>query len=99
MSERPVNCFRCGGDGHYARNCPQCTYINTQPTIPATIVHNLDTSPEIALKNSNKLPREEEKEEKEGTEEIEEMKDVPKPSATAVEDTDIWQETALQVRI
>ena len=23
MSERPVNCFKCGGDGHYARNCPQ----------------------------------------------------------------------------
>ena len=56
---------------------------------------NLDTSPETALKSSNKLPREEEKE---GTEEIEEMKDVPKPSATAVEVTDIWQETALQVR-
>lgn len=25
MSDRPVNCFRCGGDGHFARNCPQST--------------------------------------------------------------------------
>lgn len=30
MSDRPVNCFKCGGDGHFARNCPQSTCLHSE---------------------------------------------------------------------
>ena len=94
MTDKPVNCFRCGGDGHYARNCPQCTSTLTQPTTPVTIVDNPDTSPETAPK-SKKTPPEEEEEEADKEKE----RAVLKPNATAVEGTDIWQEIVLQVRV
>lgn len=33
MTDRPVNCFKCGGDGHFARNCPQSTPILSETKI------------------------------------------------------------------
>jgi len=36
MAEKGINCFKCGGDGHFARNCPQSNSLLTQTTIPAT---------------------------------------------------------------
>jgi hypothetical protein len=82
MSERQVNCFKCGGDGHISRNCPQCIHIPIQPPILATTAENQDTSPEIALRPNKKptgLP------DKTTT-----TTNAQIPSASTAEDTDTW---------
>ena len=50
MTDRQVNCFKCGGDGHFARNCPQSTLILSETKITpemlifASIAKNLGIS-------------------------------------------------------
>jgi hypothetical protein len=91
MTEKQVNCFKCGGDGHIARNCPQCILPSKQPTMPATTVENQDTSQEIALRPNKKpigLP-----DNKITT------TNVQIPNASIVEGMVIWPETVAKVKI
>lgn len=87
MSDRPINCFRCGADGHFARNCTQCTLYNTQPTTLATTADNQDTSQEIAPKPKLK---------KTTTTTITDL-NVKPPNVTTVVVSDTSPETAAQV--
>lgn len=91
MTERQLNCFKCGGDGHIVRNCPQCIHFIIQPPMPATTAENQDTSPESALrqnKNTTDLP------DKTTT-----TTNAQIPSASTAEDTDTWPVIAEKVTL
>lgn len=72
--ERAINCFKCGGDGHFARNCPQSTILTIQIALeaaPATIAAKLVTSLGSAL--NLEADREEVREAENGEETVEDM--------------------------
>lgn len=81
MAEKGINCFKCGGDGHFARNCPQSNPFLTQTTILATTAE----SPGISLVT---VPK---KSKRRATAE-----DLPS-SATSAMRRDIWLVTVMQV--
>ena len=82
MTERQANCFKCGGDGHIARNCPQCIHSLIQPPMPATTAENQATSLGNALRPNKKTPDLLDKTTITTNAQI--------PSASTVEATDIW---------
>lgn len=97
MAERSVNCYKCGGDGHYARNCPQSKSCLMQtrpsPPAPATTAVSPDISPASALRPA----RNEEvvtEIESVGTTEIEETEERTPESATTVASQDTSRGTA-----
>ena len=51
MTDKPVNCFKCGGDGHFARNCPQSTPFlsETKITLETLIFASIARSLGISL--------------------------------------------------
>lgn len=89
MTERQVNCYKCGADGHIARACPQCTKHITQPIMPATTVENQAISPKTAQRPNKK------------TTDLPDSRitttNAQIPSASTAEATDIWPAIAEKV--
>ena len=54
MAEKGTNCFKCGGDGHFARKCPQSNPFLTQTTILATTAESPGISLVIVPKKSKR---------------------------------------------
>lgn len=105
--ERAINCFKCGGDGHFARNCPQSTILTIQIALeaaPATIAAKLVTSLGSVL--NLEADREEVREAANGEETVEDMAAMEiateEPaeigSATTARATAILPETALATK-
>ena len=72
MTDRPVNCFKCGGDGHFARNCPQSTSIlsETKITLEMLTFASIAKSLGISLVSVHREKREKNTVEIEGKEVI-----------------------------